>query len=289
MKGQFIDKTSASANASSSFPFYRTAEERRITAGLLAGQSFLVISGTGYGKSTLANHIRTTLESRSFQVIQVDASTPTLMIFSICEQLHIDVITLDGKRKSNAQLRDEVASMLSRKNDLMILDNAERYDIKFRVWVCELIALGCPILVLATHPPRKDLFLKIPRLELEPLLDREIREIMSLEADRVGLRLKRGDLANWQSRVAGNPMLAKRAVQEEYLGLSKTEADHTQWVDGTPFLIAVLSGLTIVRFLGLGFNSTNLYLLGGILTVSVGVVRLIYYSLPKAKTRIGGP
>jgi len=269
-------------------PFYRVAEERRITAGLLAGQSFLIVSGTGYGKSTLAKHVKSNLENRAFKVIQVDASTPTLMIYTICNQLTIDVTTLDGKRKSNAQLREEVATNLSRKDVILILDNAERYDIKFRVWVCELIEYGCPILVLATCPPRKDLFLKLPRIELKPLDDAAIREIMALEADRMSLPLKKGDLAHWQSRVAGNPMIAKRAIQEEYLGLSETQADHTQWIDGTPFLIAILSALTIVRFLGLGFNSTNLYLLGGILTVSVGVVRLIYYSLPKQSSRLGG-
>jgi hypothetical protein len=76
-------------------------------------------------------------------------------------------------------------------------------------------------------------------------------------------------------------MLAKRVVKEEYLGLEGNNYDHTQWIDGTPLLIAVLMCFMILRFLGLGFNNTSLYLIGGILTVAVGMVRLMIYSLPR--------
>lgn len=106
-------------------------------------------------------------------------------------------------------------------------------------------------------------------------------------AKDLNLTLKPGDLANLQQRCAGNPMLAKRAIQEEYLGLPNTDPDHTQWIDGTPFLIAGIAWFTVVRFLGLGFGSTSLYLLGGILTVAVGIVRLIFYSLPRKSARLG--
>jgi len=43
--------------------------------------------------------------------------------------------------------------------------------------------------------------------------------------------------------------------------------------------------LVIIRFLGLGLNSTTLYLVGGILTVAVSVIRLLLYSLPRSKGR----
>ncbi len=82
-------------------------------------------------------------------------------------------------------------------------------------------------------------------------------------------------------------MLAKRVVKEEYLGLDGTALDHTQWIDGTPFLLGGLMFLVIFRFLGLGFNSTSLYLLGGILTVAVGVIRIMLMSLPRKSGRLG--
>ena len=110
---------------------------------------------------------------------------------------------------------------------------------------------------------------------------------MSDEAASLGLELTPGQLASLQERTGGNPMLAKRVVKEEYLGLDGTALDHTQWIDGTPLLLAGLTILVIFRFLGLGFNSTSLYLLGGILTVAVGVIRIMIYSLPRKGGRLG--
>ena len=132
-----------------------------------------------------------------------------------------------------------------------------------------------------------NIFLKLPRIELEALPERAIREIMEGEANDLGLQVTPGKLADWQQRAIGNPMLAKRVVKEEYLGLEGNNYDHTQWIDGTPLLIAVLMGFMILRFLGLGLNNTSLYLIGGILTVAVGMVRLMIYSLPRQSNRLG--
>lgn len=278
-----------SCSRDTSFRFYRVAEQRRIVAGLLAGQSLLVASETGLGKTTLGLEVRKDLEERGFKVVFLEAGSPTAMTQAICDQLDLETVTLEGKRKSLSRLREDIeVTLANSKHVIFIFDNSERLEPKLRAWVFEITGL-CPVLLLATTPPKRDLFIKIPRLELEPLLNSEIREIMEAEAERLGLLLKRGDLAEWQARVAGNPALAKRAIREEHLGLkSDTLVDHTQWIDGTPFLIAALCGLTILRFLGLGFNSTSLYLMGGILTVTVGILRLLYYSLPKAGNRLGG-
>ncbi|MFM7438793.1 MAG: ATP-binding protein, partial [Snowella sp.] len=63
--------------------------------------------------------------------------------------------------------------------------------------------------------------------------------------------------------------------------------DHTQWIDGTPLLIGGLMVFMILRFLGLGFNNTSLYLIGGMLTVAVGIIRIFIYSLPRQSGRLG--
>jgi hypothetical protein len=111
---------------------------------------------------------------------------------------------------------------------------------------------------------------------------------MQQTAAELGVSLKTSQLAALQQRCGGNPMLARRVVLEEHLGLEDTSPDHTQWIDGTPFLVAGLMIFTVVRLIGLGLNSTTLYLVGGILTVSVGVVRILLFSLPKRKSRLGG-
>ena len=110
---------------------------------------------------------------------------------------------------------------------------------------------------------------------------------MQQGASELGIELSAAQLAQLQQRCGGNPMLAKRVVREEYLGLEENSPDHTQWVDGTPFLIAGLMVFTIVRFIGLGLNSTSLYLIGGLVGVTVGIVRLLLFSLPKKSVRLG--
>ena len=110
---------------------------------------------------------------------------------------------------------------------------------------------------------------------------------MEDEAESLSISLTPGQLADLQQRTGGNPMLARRTVREEYLGLDGNAPDHTQWIDGTPLLIAGLMCFMILRFLGLGFNNTSLYLLGGMITVAVGIVRLMIYSLPRQSGRLG--
>ncbi len=60
---------------------------------------------------------------------------------------------------------------------------------------------------------------------LEALPERAIREIMEGEANDLGLQVTPGKLADWQQRAIGNPMLAKRVVKEEYLGLEGNNFD----------------------------------------------------------------
>lgn len=188
---------------------------------------------------------------------------------------------------TSQQLQDAIADWLLSNLAFLIMDNAHRFPVSLRCWLEKLHLQGQPILLLATFPPARDIFLKLPRIELEPLSDRAIREIMQDEAAALGLLLTSGKIADLQQRALGNPMLARRVVREEYLGLEGNNYDHTQWIDGTPLLIAVLMCFMILRFLGLGFNNTSLYLLGGILTVAIGIIRLMIYSLPRQSNRLG--
>jgi len=67
-------------------------------------------------------------------------------------------------------------------------------------------------------------------------------------------------------------------VKETALGIAAVETgEHYQYVDGTPFLLALLSVVGVVRFIGLGLGDKALYVLGGIATVlMVGVRALLY-------------
>lgn len=265
---------------------YRSTEKRRIVAALLANSSLLVVSEPGGGKTFLAEVVIDDLLYQGFSIAAPSIGTVKQMLLEIAGDLSIDTETLEGKTMTSQQLQEAIADWLLDNLAFLILDNAHRFPVSLRCWLEKLHLQGQPILLLATFPPARDIFLKLPRIELEPLSDRSVREIMQDEAVTLGIELTIAQLAELQERTGGNPMLARRVVREEYLGLDG-QVDHVHWIDGTPFLVAALMCFVILRFLGLGFNSTSLYLLGGIITVAVGILRIMIYSLPRKSGRLG--
>jgi AAA domain len=280
-------RRSLSENSSVSTCLYRKAEKKRILAALLANSSLLVVGEAGSGKTFLAQAVKEELRTLGFTVASPSQGTAKQILLSIANDLSIDTETLEGKSMTAQQLFDALAHYLSNNIAFLIFDDAHRFPTSIRCWLEQLHALGQPMLLLATFPPARDIFIKLPRIELEPLSEKAIREIMSDTASLLGITLTTGQLASLQQRTGGNPMLATRVVKEEYLGLEGDSYDHTQWIDGTPLLIAFLMVFTIIRFLGLGFNNTSLYLLGGIITVAIGIIRIMIYSLPRQSRKLG--
>ncbi len=282
-------------SGSDSIICYRSREKKRIAAALLANSSLLVIGEPGSGKTFLAQLITQEIRDQGFLVSSPGSGTAKQTFMAIADDLGIDTETIEGKAMTTQQLQEALLSHLRSKNAdfllnntaFLILDDAHRFPVSIRCWLEKLHEQGQPMLLLATYPPARDIFIKLPRIELEPLPNHAIREIMADEAINLGIELKPGQMADLQQRTGGNPMLARRVVREEYLGLDGHALDHTQWIDGTPFLIAALMCFMIMRFLGLGFNNTSLYLLGGIMTVAVGIVRIMIYSLPRQGGRLG--
>lgn len=124
------------------------------------------------------------------------------------------------------------------------------------------------------------------RRGVRPLPEQAIREIMIQAAIERGIELKPSELAKLQERAGGNPMLAARAVDEEYLGLDVESGDHRRYFDITPLIL--LAGITfvIMRFIGLGTGDQALYIFGGIAAaIFLGLSRLLY-NLPRESQRI---
>lgn len=247
----------------------------------------LVVAEAGMGKSHLARSVAEALRQSSVHVALVMPSTPKQTVLDIATQLGVVVVNDDGKQLTQAQLQADIAAFLFQQPAVLLIDDAHRLPVSLRVWLEQLLARGQPLALFATHPPRKDIFLKLPRLELKPLAHAQIRALMRAAADEQTLALSPGKLASLQERAGGNPMLARRVLDEERLGLEETAPDHTQWIDGTPLLIAGLLVLSAIRFIGRGLHQTDLYLLGGILAVAVGIVRLLLASLPRKSNHLG--
>jgi hypothetical protein len=101
-----------------------------------------------------------------------------------------------------------------------------------------------------------------------------------------GIQLNNADLSRLQSRTGGNPTLAIRSIEEEYLGIDQEAADHKRYFDITPLILIAGTVFVVIRFIGLGTSDQSMYILGGIGgAVFLGLSRLIY-SLPKEGRRV---
>jgi hypothetical protein len=265
---------------------YRSAEKNQVVAALETGASLLVVSEAGMGKSQLARFVAADLAAALCPVALIVPTTPKQTLLDCAAQLGLSVCRDDGKLLTVIQLQAAIATFVAAHPAYLLLDDAHRLPVSLRVWL-EQLARGGRLLLLATQPPRKDLFLKLPRVELAPFAPAHIRTLMQQAAQELGLALTPAQLARLQERAGGNPMLARRVLDEERLGLEETAPDHTEWIDGTPLLLAVLLVLSAIRFLGRGLQQTDLYVLGGFLAIALGLARLLLASLPRKSNRLG--
>ncbi|KOP24602.1 9-O-acetyl-N-acetylneuraminate esterase [Hapalosiphon sp. MRB220] len=240
----------------------------------------------GSGKSVLANAVVESLIEDGFTLAFIEPATPKQMLKEIAEQLGVETQNLEGKPLSADQLKRAIATYLSNNTAFLVIDDAHVCEAKFRMWLKQLRRENIPMLLLATDPPRSDVFISIPRIELKPLPEYAIREIMVQAAAERQINLKPSELAKLQERAGGNPMLAMRAIDEEYLGLEMEGADHRRYFDITPLILLAGIAFVIMRFIGLGTSDQALYIFGGIAAaIFLGLSRLLY-NLPRESQRI---
>ena len=265
---------------------YRQAEANRIKASLLANSSILVVGEEGCGKSELATAIVESLQEDGFTVATTEPATPKQMLTEIAEQLGVETRSLEGKALTADRLQIAIADYFEGNTAFLVIDDAHLCESKFRIWLKTLKRQGVPMLLFATDPPRSDVFINLPRIELASLPEYAIRELMEQAALDRGINLKASDLAKLQERAGGNPMLAIRAIDEEYLGLEVEAGDHRRYFDITPLILLAGIGFIIMRFIGLGTGDQALYIFGGIAAaIFLGLSRLLY-NLPGEDRKI---
>ena len=123
-------------------------------------------------------------------------------------------------------LKEEIAANFS-DGTLLILPEAKRLSTSIRYWLEDLMANGVAVVCFAAANPKRDIFLEMLEVELELPSDRAIREVMEEEAQRQGLNLDRSRLAALQPLAGRNPMLARKVIRSEKLGLNQ-KTEHTQ-------------------------------------------------------------
>jgi len=270
----------------------RSKELDTVCAAVRRGQSILVLGEAGAGKSTLADQVLNVLSSEGYEVAIASylGSAKTTLI-EVADQLGCPTaIELDnGKEKQMTldELRAELLKNLTCGNRVLICDDAHRFPASLKYWLEAVLKGGGRLILLADRPPASGIFLKVPRIEMESLNTDVVRSFMVGEALAHGITLSASQIAELEQRVGGNPALAKRVVHEFVLGLSEANStDHRQYIDGTPFLISIISLIGVVRFIGLGIGDRSLYIMGGIATIFAITLRTVFTQANRRTTKL---
>lgn len=259
---------------------FRIIEINQAISSLETNQSLLIIGEEGSGKTTIAESVRTAFKNRGWNVAIADyLSGAKETLLEIADQLGCQTADNSGKNPkpyTASQLREEISQELKQACTLLICDNAHRYPVSLRYWLQDCLGDRALLLMLATKPPVGGIFFKMPRIVIRAMNSMEIREIMLEEAAEINLKLPASTIADLEQRCGGNPFLARRVVREQSLNLGTDEqGDRVDYIDGTPFLIAGISLIGIVRFIGLGLGDKSLYIIGGIATISAITLRVV--------------
>ena len=144
-------------------------------------------------------------------------------------------------------LKEEIL-VNTNENTLLIFPEAKRLTTSIRYWLEDMISAGAKVVCFAVTNPGKDIFLEMLEIELELPTDAHIRSVMAAEAQRQGLNISKSRLAELQPLAGRNPMLARKIIKNEKLGLKQDKPEHTQYVVIMPILIALLMSFGIIRF-----------------------------------------
>lgn len=124
-------------------------------------------------------------------------------------------------------------------------------------------------------------------IELELSSDCSIREVMEVEEQKQGLNIDKSRLAELEPLAGRNPMLARKIIKNEALGLKQDKPEHTQYVVIImPIIIAALFSFAVVRFIGMGTGNKGLYITGGVCLVSAMALKQLG-NVRGARKRLG--
>ena len=204
---------------------------------------------------------------------------------AIAMQLGCPTENDEGKPMTVDALKEEIL-INSGEDTLLVFPEAKRLTTSIRYWLEDMISAGARVVCFAVANPGKDIFLDMLEIELELPSDAHIRVVMAAEAQRQGLNISKSRLAELQPLAGRNPMLARKIIKNEKLGIKQDKPEHTQYVVIMPIIIAALMAFGIVRFVGMGTGNKGLYITGGVCLVT-GMALKQLGSVKGARKRLG--
>jgi hypothetical protein len=206
----------------------------------------------------------------------------------IAEQFDIPTEVEDDKGKIKQltfdQLKEEIALNIPT-DALLLLPEAKRLTTGIRFWLEDLIEAGCRVCCFAVTNPQRDIFIKMIEVELELPDDRAIRAAMQDEAAKLNFELTPAKISQLQPLAGRNPMLARKVVRQEKLGLNQP-IEHRQYLVMMPIILAALFSFAVIRYVGIGIGNKSWQVFGGIaLTMAMAAKQL--GRVEGAKKRLG--
>ncbi len=265
----------------------------KVCEAVRTGNSVLVLGEAGTGKNDFAKALFSEMLDEFNCAIATYKGSLKKFFSAISPRsasrtaFNLDCPTEDeetGKKLTVDALKDEILEN-SGEDTLLILPEAKRLTTSIRYWLEDMMSAGVIVVCLAVVNPKKEIFLSMLEIELDLPSSRDIRAIMEAEAERQGLSLSKSQLAELQPLAGRNPMLARKVIRSEKLGL-KQSSQHTQYINIMPIFFALIMGFAVLRFVGMGTKNKTLYIFGGVsLAVLMGAKQL--GSIKGAQKRLG--
>jgi hypothetical protein len=290
-----LKKRSPQSVRSSQIPPLHQQQIDLINQAVKQGESLLVIGEQGSGKSTVANSVKASCQDTfkgGVAVVSYSGSIKPFLL-SIGRQLKIELtkpkINSKGEEVGETpmsvdEMKEEIGGNLF--NKLLIIDDAHRLPTSLKLWIEEVHKEGNQLLLFSITDPAKGIFLRLGKLELPQPTELQVRDIMQREAIALNLSLSPSRLAALQRRAGKNLMLCKKVIRDESLGIS-SGIEHRDYVDISPFIMAGLAGLAVVRFIGLGLGDRTLYIVGGVAMVISLMLKYLARGLTRNRKRLG--
>jgi hypothetical protein len=258
----------------------------QVCEAVRANHSVLVLGEAGMGVGEFAQALYEELLGDFQAALATYKGSLKKFFTAVAFQLDIPTENENGRGMTVEQLKEEIGANCS-DGTLLIFPEAKRLTTSIRYWLEDLMANGVVVVCFAAANPGRDIFLEMLEIELELPSDRHIREVMEEEAKKAGLNLNSSRLAALQPLAGRNPMLARKVIRNEKLGLNKQKPEHTQYVVVMPVIIAALFAFAVVRFVGMGTGNKGLYIVGGVALVSAMALKQLGY-VRGARRKLGG-
>jgi hypothetical protein len=262
-----------------------SSEFKKVGQAIAAGNSVIVLGEAGTGKTDFALALHEEMSGEFNSAIATYKGSIKKFFVAIAMQLDCPTENEQNRPLTVDALKQEILENAG-EDTLLIFPEAKRLTTSIRYWIEDMMSAGAKVVCFAVANPGRDIFLEMLEIELELPSDAHIRLVMAAEAQRQGLEISKSKLAELQPLAGRNPMLARKIIKNEKLGLKQDKPEHTQYVVIMPIIIAALFSFAVVRFIGMGTGNKGLYITGGICLVSAMALKQLG-NVRGARKRLG--